>query len=157
MTRKDAEGLQHVDVEAMSHPTWKKWIKSLDEQDRRCLRIWRGGGIHTPTRRFSGRGGQPYDERAACRWCAHPWASARHFWQECDHFKAIRCELEVEFGISKDWWQRQPRCTSKTGWITLSAANDAAKRAGQQVAACRLGIAIVRVSKLSEGGGTTEL
>jgi hypothetical protein len=50
---KDAEGLEQADVEAISHPTWKKWVKSLDEDDRRYLRIWRGGAIYTPTRDIS--------------------------------------------------------------------------------------------------------
>ena len=154
--RKDSEGLEQADVEALSHPTWKKWVKSLDEDDRRCLRIWRGGAIYTPTRRYSSRAGQSEDVRAACSWCGHTRASARHFWQDCVHYEAIRCDLEVEYGIPKVWWRRQPRCTSKTGWITLSAARDAATRAAMQVAACRLGIAIVRSCRPSEGGVATE-
>ena len=69
----------------------------------------------------------------------------------------IRCELEAEYGISKDWWRRQPGCTSKIGWITMSAAKDAPRRAALQVAACRLGISIVRACKPGEGGETTRL
>ena len=153
--RKDAEGLLDADVEAMSHRTWREWLKTLDEEDRRFLRIWRGGGLYTPTRRFSCRPGQPEDERVACKWCMHPRASARHFWQECCHYEGIRSELEKEYGISKDWWRRQPSCTSKTGWITMSAAKDAPKRAALQVAACRLGISVVRSCVPGEGGDST--
>ena len=151
--RKDAEGLRQADIEAMSHPAWKRWMKSLDEEERRCLRVWRGGGIFTPTRRYGGRPGQQSSPLTACRWCEHPWASARHFWQECPHFDAIRWGLEEEYGISREWWQRQPRCTSKTGWITMSASRDAARRAVMQVAACRLGIAIVSSCAPLEDGG----
>ena len=147
VARGDCEGLTEADVEAMSHPKWKRWIKTLDEEEKTRLRVWRGGATSTPTRRFSCRRGQTSDDpRAACRWCSHPRASARHFWQECPRFNALRGELEVEHDVPKNWWRVQPSCTSKTGWITLSAAKEAAKRAEFQIAACRLGIAIARLS-----------
>ena len=67
----------------------------------------------------------------------------------------LRGELSAEYGIAEDWWGRQPRCTAKTGWVVLAAHIDIAKRTQMQIAACRLGIAIV-ASDLGGGpGGAT--
>ena len=140
--RKDKEGIDTADVEATSQGVWKKWARTLDIEDRRLLRIWRGGCARTPTRTAH----RTRVEDAKCIWCDHPFASARHFWQECVKFRPLRRELEDEFGINPEWWRQQPSCTSKSGWITTSAAPEAARRAELQMAACRLGIAILRAS-----------
>ena len=59
-------------------------------------------------------------------------------------FNAMRAELEAEFGIQVAWWGQQPACTSKSGWITLGAHPKADKRVSFQIAACRLGFAIMQ-------------
>jgi hypothetical protein len=55
----------------------------------------------------------------------------------------MRRRLNDEYGIPGGWWGAQPRCTAKTGWIVLDAARTPERRAILQVAACRLGLAIV--------------
>ena len=135
--RQDEEGIELIDIEACSSPPWKKWKKSLNCEQTRLLGIWRGGAILTPTRRFRGR-----DVRAHCPWCSQTKASARHFWVECPRFQAKREKLQVEYSINPDWWALQPRVTSKTGWITITASDNANRRAQLQIAACRLGISV---------------
>ena len=61
-----------------------------------------------------------------------------------DRFSATRTDLCTEFGIQANWWGQQPACTSKSGWITLGAHPKADKRASFQIAACRLGLAIMQ-------------
>ena len=125
-----------------------KWVASLDRQDRMLLRIWRAGAVRSPTR----LGFRPRTKQVEatvggatqCRWCEHPRASARHFWVECRRFGGTRRELEEAHGVREGWWAAQPRCTAMTGWITFGAAADLGQRAALQVAACRLGCAIVR-------------
>ena len=136
--RQDQEGLEDADVEITFTSTWTQWVKTLDVENRLWLRVWRGGAIRTPSRRHRGEAGLQ-----SCPYCAFPHASARHFWQNCQHFAAFRAELEAEFDIPSCWWQAQPRCTSKSGWVVYQADGDLKKRARLQIAACRLGIAIV--------------
>ena len=71
VARRDSGELTEADVEIVSHSKWKGWVRTLDEQDRRLLRIWRGGATGTPTRRYSCRRDQSTeDPRAACNWCS---------------------------------------------------------------------------------------
>ena len=53
-------------------------------------------------------------------------------------------KLKAEFGIQAAWWGQQPACTSKSGWITLGAHPKADKRVSFQIAACRLGLAVMQ-------------
>ena len=89
-TRFDTEGF-NADVEAGSSPAWKRFVAALPLEERTLLRIFRCGAIRTPTKRLRDM------EMRACPFCMFPNASARHYWQECDRFKAIRIELEAEF------------------------------------------------------------
>lgn len=149
-TRYDAEGIRDVDLEAQSQPVWTRWARTLPDDGRRDLRIWRGGAVWTPTRRWSFRG-QEEDERIRCCYCGFDRASARHFWTECPRFDAQRSGLEREFNIHPSWWSRQPRCTAKTGWITAAAGPTVQRRAELQVAACRLGLHVMAALRLVKG------
>ena len=139
-SRHDAEGTEAIDIEAQSQPSWRRWERSLPPGQRTQLSVWRGGAVHTPTRRWYGR--RTADDQS-CPHCGFAQASARHFWAECPRFDAEQRRLERELGISPGWWANQPRCTAKTGWITSAAASSTERRASLQVAACRLGLTIV--------------
>ena len=52
----------------------------------------------------------------------------------------MRARASRAWGVAPDWWAAQPRCTAKSGWITLAAADTVAQRARCQVAACTVGI-----------------
>jgi hypothetical protein len=137
-TRNDSEGTEDVDVEAQSHQTWKRWVAGLSFEDAKRLRLWRAGAVGTPTRH-----GHREGFSAACPWCDHPRASARHLWQECPRFEVMRRQLSLEYGIHPGWWQRQPRVTSKSGWITEAAHEDPARRPVLQLMSCRLALKVV--------------
>ena len=66
----------------------------------------------------------------------------RHFWALCPKFRAKRDFLEGLFQIPSGWWALQPRVTSKSGWVVLSAADSAVQRAKCQIAACELAFEI---------------
>ena len=51
----------------------------------------------------------------------------------------------MHHGLAANFWAEQPRVTSKSGWITHGASHSSSGRAGMQIAACKLGIAIVGV------------
>ena len=136
--RYDTEGLDRADVEAGSSLVFRRFVASLSFCDKVRLRIYRCGAIRTPTRRHR------IAEQRVCPFCMFPDASARHFWQDCDRFSATRTALCIEFGIQATWWGQQPACTSKSGWITLGAHPKADKRVSFQIAACRLGLAIMQ-------------
>jgi hypothetical protein len=139
-TRMDSEGIDAIDLEAQSHPAWRAWSRSLTPTARTALAIWRGGAVWTPTRRWSRRRPEP----ARCPHCQAERASARHFWADCPRFEARRVELCTEYGMPMSWWSAQPRCTAKSGWITVAAGGPVARRAALQVAACRLGLYIMQ-------------
>jgi hypothetical protein len=139
-SRHDAEGVEDICLDAQSHAAWRKWVGALGPDDRLMLRIWRGGAVATPTRRWAFGSGQTH-----CPFCEHDLASARHLWAECIRLQAARVELSVECGIAPSWWAEQPRCTAKTGWVTRGAGPDVGRRAALQVAACRLGLLVCRL------------
>ena len=126
---------------AQSDIRFKDWRDSLPAADKLLLRIWRGGAIHTPTRRWYGRG-DPQQMR--CQYCDCQQASARHYWAECPYFESDPQRISAEYNVPRDWWQRQPRVTSKTGWITEGAHPSRLRWGILQVAVCRLGIAVTR-------------
>ena len=70
-------------------------------------------------------------------------ASARHLWAECPKYDRLRASLQVEYGLDAGWWQRQPRVTAKSGWVTYTAAGTPDGRLKALLAANRLGIIIV--------------
>ena len=53
--RYDAEDILDVDVDAESNPIFKRFLKRLDEDDRRLVRIYRSGAVSSETRRCSGQ------------------------------------------------------------------------------------------------------
>ena len=140
-SRFDCEGVEDIDVDCTRHKVWCDWIKSLSPPDTTALCIWRSGAIWTPTRRYH-RPRAPQPELTVCPFCGYEAASARHFWADCPGFNNARSELQSMHHIAASWWQSQPRCTSKSGWITRQAARTAALRAHCAVAACKLGIRI---------------
>jgi hypothetical protein len=144
MTRHDAEGIENVDMEAQSHPVWKKYLKesNADPQRAMLLSVWRHGAIHTATRRWY-RTDQCNAHLTVCRLCGADLDSARHRWAECPGYADVRVQLSVAYGIGEGWWLAQPRCTAKSGWITLAAAITVEERACLQVAACKMGMAIM--------------
>ena len=153
-TRQDAEGVGDIDLEAQSHPKWVRWVKGLTGESRRLLSVWRGGAIATPTRRWTGRGSP---EQTECQFCRFDRASARHWWAECPRFDEDRGRLQMEYRIPRDWWVRQPRCTAKSGWVTLGAAAAPERRAALQVAACVLGMRILEVCSLAHQQGNSNV
>ena len=57
----------------------------------------------------------------------------------------IRAQLQAAYSIPHDWWRAQPRCTTKSAWITISAARTLAQRVDRLIACANLGIAITLV------------
>ena len=134
-SRLDSEDFNNIDVEASSHPLWSTWRAKLSRTKRLVLNIYRGGAIHTPT-----RGGCKHDP--SCPFCNAQLGSMRHFWALCPKFNAKRDFLEGFFQIPAGWWELQPRVTSKSGWVVLSAADSTVQRAKCQIAACELAFEI---------------
>ena len=48
---------------------------------------------------------------------------------------------------ARAWWGEQPRCTTKSAWITISAARSLQQRVECPVARAKLGIAITLAGK----------
>ena len=69
--RFDDDGLQEADVEILSMKPWKAWIAKLTASKRGALRLWRVGGVVTPTRMAKVR-------EPTCTFCGQTNASARH-------------------------------------------------------------------------------
>ena len=164
--RYDEEGLAAVDIAAQSESAWTKWRRKLTLEERSMLSIWRGGAVKTRTR-LHFKEAQGASEKAAavargdvsargtpvrpgvlkliqCSFGCKAEESARHLWAECPRYEGCRKALEEEYNIPPSWWEEQPRCTACTGWITLGSAPTRPQRSARQVAACRLGIAIVK-------------
>ena len=141
-TRADAEGCHDIDLEAQSHPRWKLWRSKLSAAARTNLDIFRGGAVKTKSRRYWNYG------RAFCRCpCGHAVASSRHLFQECPRLDADRRRLQQTYGLAPAFWTHVPRCTSKSGWITMSASPCADTRVRMQIAACSLGLVIVPLAE----------
>ena len=139
--RYDTEGIENVDVQVQSHYYWRKWLTTLNDNERLRLTIYRGGASWTPTRRHYNRDDSTVLDHG-CPHCTEPLASLRHYWAECPRFNDLRNAYNEQYKLPDNWWRQQPRVTSKSGWITTSAATTPFLRATYQVAACRLGIAI---------------
>lgn len=135
-TRNDSEGIGDIDIEALSCQHWKRWKDRLPAEDKRRLAVWRAGAVKTPTRDPRARG-------SGCPWCDAQFASMRHFFAECTKFDQYSKELQGDHRILATWWALQPRVTSKTGWITLSADGCAARRAALQIPVTKLGLRIM--------------
>mmetsp|Transcript_65060 Transcript_65060/g.212038 ORF Transcript_65060/g.212038 Transcript_65060/m.212038 type:complete len:305 (-) Transcript_65060:172-1086(-) len=119
-SRRDYEGSPSIDLEAQSHALWRKWVGHLSDLQRSQLSIWRGGAVRTPTRRWAFRG-RATEALQKCLFCDCVRASARHLWAECPRFNVQRQSLELEYDFHRSWWGAQPRCTSKSGWITSTS------------------------------------
>ena len=135
-TRQDDEGLNNADVEILTTATWKKWKAQLPARELGALRVWRSGATVTPTRMSKLR-------TSECPCCKAPRASTRHFWADCPALDDIRKLRQDEAGLDSSWWGHQPRCTSKSGWVTYDAAATLPARARAAVAANQLGIEVV--------------
>jgi hypothetical protein len=128
--------LEAADLELLSHPLWKAWCRSLPPTDAQALKVWRGGAVFTPTRRWIRRN----DSLSHCPWCPAERASARHFFAECPRLAGRRSELEASYGIAPEWWGAQARAVSKTGWLPLGSTVQ------QMIAANALGVAIAQLA-----------
>jgi hypothetical protein len=135
--RLDSEEFEKIDIEASSQKVWKTYVKSLSFSDKSKLNIWRSGAIWTPTRRYHD------GEAPRCIWCDAQWPSARHFIVECRRFQADRAAINTEFGIPAVWWGKQPRVTTKSGWITLKGGATVVRRATLQVAVAKLASKVI--------------
>ncbi|CAK0865763.1 unnamed protein product [Prorocentrum cordatum] len=144
-TRLDAAGVARVDVDASSTAVWAKWHRSLSHRDKKFLDIFRSGATKTPT-----RGG----EAAPCPWCRQPLASLRHMFQDCPRFDTERAAIARDLRLPSSFWRTQPRVTAKSGWITYDAGRTPERRGTMQVAACRLGLAIVAATFDLNGGSS---
>ena len=106
--------MNHIDVNATSHPLWKFFLRSLNFMQRTQLAVWRGGAIWTPTRRYlspndqRGAEGTPsqLEERhppptsrsvraarnaaMACAYCGYRKASSLHLIAYCPRFLNVR-------------------------------------------------------------------
>ena len=134
--RNDAAGCHDIDVDASSQKIWKQFVASLGIVDARLLAVFRGGASSTLTRKSR--------EITYCEFCRKAFPSLRHFWQECPRFQAERNRLCAKHGVTNEWFLRQPRCTSKSGWITMTAAAIVELRAAWQIAACELGLCMLQ-------------
>ena len=138
--RLDAEGASDVDIAAQSHPQWKQWKKSLSTVEQTWLRIWRGGAVKTRTRRWW-RPNSPL-QMTQCR-CGALRGSAKHLFEECPLLQQTRQDIAEDMDLPLDFFQSQPRITSKSGWITVGAHPAPATRVRMQIASCRMGFSIV--------------
>lgn len=139
-SRHDAEGKEEVDVEVLSDKRWKRWVRSLSTEKATALRVWRGGAVLTPTRRFFGR---EAEGSADCIWCGAGQSSARHLFAECRRFEAARRRLSADLAVEEGWWAAQPRIVAKSGWVLRAPALEARRRVDRLIAANALGIEIV--------------
>ena len=142
--RNDIEGLDDADVESTSSPVWTRWTNHLNSEDKLALTIWRGGAVRSPTRRYFRPGDAASLALTKCTWCGAERASARHLFAVCPHFHTLRTSLSHTHRIPLEWWANQPRCTCKSGWITVTAAGTFKRRVELQIAVCVLGIAITK-------------
>jgi hypothetical protein len=144
-SRYDAEGSEDIDLAANLDPKIRRWSSRLSPEKASLWRIFRGGAMWTPTRRWSlGRAGEGPEETETCRYCGHPRASARHLVVECDGTRQLREEVGRRYGIAAAWWHQQPRVAVKSGWITRSAARTYARRVQLVQAIGELAIEIMR-------------
>ena len=123
---------------------WKEFLASLARHDKVLLSIWMEGAASSPTRR---RG---LGLSLACSHCGQDKAAIRHFWRSCPRFREKRIELEAAYGIITNFWDDAPAVTASSGWITKSAARTVLQRSRLQVAACILGIEVLRVNRVAE-------
>lgn len=141
LTRLDSEGTDQIDLEASSNKLWKNFLSELTPKRKALLDIYRAGAAFSVTRRLHG------DEEEEAAWCEacnmEVRPSLRHLWAECQTFTPAREQIERCYSVPHTWWGRQPRVTSKSGWITMQAAPTADRRAVLQVATCRLGMVIL--------------
>ena len=134
--RFDYEGLLDSDIHASSSASFVRWKKSLSSFQSLLLRVYRGGAVFTPTRRFQENSGP-------CPYCGDPVPSMRHFWANCHRFQSVRASLMLEYDLEAAWFGQQPRSTAKTGFITYQASHSAQRREQMQVATCKLALAIL--------------
>ena len=135
-TRFDYEGLLDSDIHAFSSASFVRWRNSLSSFQSLLLRIYRGGAVFTPTRRYQENSGP-------CPFCKAPVPSMRHFWADCPRFQSVRASIMLEYGLDAAWFSQQPRCTAKTGFITFQASPSPQRREQMQVATCKLALAIL--------------
>ena len=137
-TRHDVEGIDNVDVEVLSDARWRTWKSQLSEAQKHALKHQRAGVVVAPSRQQNNP-----SRSTGCPYCGKEMASARHLWAECPKYDRLRASLQVEYGLDAGWWQRQPRVTAKSGWVTYTAAGTPDGRLKALLAANRLGIIIV--------------
>ena len=149
--RNDREGNHLIDLAAQSDSNWRKWCNSLDDLHQCLLAIWRGGAIFTPTRRHSGAQGNNHQPRLGstaaelcCPYCPEQLCSARHWWTNCPRFNNSRRRLCEEHELDNAWWNAAWRVTSTSGWVTTDVSRNRRTRVAMQIAACKLGIEIIR-------------
>eukprot|EP00959_Pyramimonas_sp_CCMP1952_P247586 5175751-Pyramimonas_sp.AAC.2 len=63
--------------------------------------------------------------------------------QDCPRLGTERAAIARDLHLLSSVWRTQPRATCKSRWVTYDAGRTAERRGTMQVAACRLGQAIV--------------
>ena len=123
--RHDSEGAAQIDLEAQSSRQWKRFLAAMSPQKLQTVAIIRGGAMWSNTRRYYKR--QP--EKMCCSLCGAQRGSIRHYLVDCPHQAGLRETLAARYQTSPEWWARQPRITTKTGWITTMAGDSVERRA----------------------------
>ena len=164
--RWDERGMNHIDVEAASHPLWTNFLKTLNFMQRTQLAVWRGGAIWTPTRRYMApndhrgdrRGQSQLEERhppptsrkarsaaMACAYCGYKMASSLHLVAYCPKFLNVRTMHARMFDetATGDLFTLLPECTVKSAWVTMNAHPNPARRVELQIMIARLGLDIL--------------
>ena len=143
--RHDAEGQHEIDVDANSNLEFTKWHNGLSQKQRSLVNVYRCGACKSPTRIAN------YTGHSACCFCDYNGhANMRHLVVDCPHFYGTRAGVLRQHKLTYDWLSRQPRVSTKRGWVTLNAAPTKKQRASAQVALCKLGLSIAEALMVSK-------
>ena len=63
---------------------------------------------------------------------------------DCSHFSLKRYNFLVDGNVDESWLADQPRCTTKSGWITYDAHHLEHQRSCLQVLVCKLAITVMK-------------
>ena len=133
----------HPPMQCQQGPFWgRKFVKKLARAEKNTLSIWLSGAIWTPTHRFIQRPPKNDQRRCSCFFSDEPCASAKHFFLNCPSFENFRYQLQLQFYVPPTWWEKQPCCSCKSGWIIFLCRPDLEPRVSHAIAANTHGIHI---------------
>ena len=127
-TCKDVEGILEADAHASSHPVFVRWRASLSDFDKVLLSAL----------------GQSRLPPVSCATLLV--LIVRPPTPPCATFGPLARDTVAhrEYRIPHAWYLAQPRCTSKSCWITFPSARSEARRAELQVLSCKLALHILQ-------------